>query len=83
MSNVIGTIQEIAYYIPPKYRKAIYAVLLTACLLVTLAMGGLVAGGYVVPKWLIAINAALTPLSAGGHYLAKRNVAPETPSVPR
>lgn len=80
MSN---TFQEIAIFIPAKYRKAVYATLLTACLLVTAAMGGLVAAGIAIPKWLIAVNAALTPLSAGAHYLAKRNVPSESPSAAR
>lgn len=81
MSNPISTIQEVAYFIPPKYRKIIYAVLMTACLVVTAVMGGLVTAGIALPKWLIAVNAALTPLSAGAHYVAKRNVAPESPTT--
>lgn len=76
-------IQELAYFIPAKYRAAIYTILLVACVLVASATGGLVAAGIALPKWLVAVNAALTPLSAAAHYLAKRNVAPETPSAPR
>lgn len=82
MSNVAG-IPEITQYIPAKYRTAIYTTLLVVCLLVACATGGLVAAGIALPKWLVAVNAALAPLNAAAHYLAKRNVAPETPSAPR
>lgn len=83
MSNLISVIPEIAQFIPAKYRTAIYTTLLVVCLVVGATTGGLVAAGIALPKWLVAVNAALVPLNAAAHYLAKRNVAPETPSAPR
>lgn len=83
MSNLISAIPEIAQFIPDKYRTAIYTTLLVIGLVLTATTGGLVAAGIALPKWLVAVNAAFLPLSSAAHYLAKRHVAPETPSAPR
>lgn len=76
MSN---TATDIAVFIPAKYRKVAYAVLA----LVGLALGattvGFVAVAATLPKWLVAAQAVFGFVSAATGFVARANVAPETP----
>jgi hypothetical protein len=75
----MSTVQDIAHYIPKKYRDALYVTLVVVGVLLGATTAGIFAVAATLPKWLIAANAAYIYVSTATHYLAHRNVPPETP----
>jgi hypothetical protein len=79
----MSNIQEVANFIPAKYQKILHVALVVVGVLLGATTAGFVAIAATLPKWLVAVNAAYVYVSTAAHYVAHRNVAPESPSAPR
>jgi hypothetical protein len=66
--------QDVAYYLPAKYRKALYTTLSVVGLVLLATTTGFLAVAATLPKWLIAAQAVFGVISTATHYVAKVNV---------
>lgn len=76
MSN---TATDIAYYIPAKYRKIGYTALAVIGLALGATTAGVVAAGVSYPTALVVAQAVYGYVSTAFHFVARVNVAPQTP----
>lgn len=79
----MSTAQDMAQFIPDKYRKILYTVLYVVGAVLIATSAGYAAVAVALPKWLIFAWAAYGTVSAPAQFVAKSNVAPQTPSAPR
>lgn len=70
--------QEMAYYLPAKYRKWVYTALFVVGLALGATTAGFVAVAAALPTWLIAAQAVYGYLATASQFVARANMAPES-----